>query len=181
MAEKIEKNIEDETELSSDEKESATKTASTFLLKNRFEDVEKNANVFGALMLKFAIATGNLSLMKRTLVFAAEPEKSNLQSFVHVYTATNYAEHFKYIQRIVNEFFKNEIYAYGYNTYNDRGFTDLEIAIYLGKETPNRQSAYQSLERGIDTYLADKEVKRIYNMNFVLKDIKDYPSLEQDQ
>ncbi len=153
----------------------------SMLLKTRFEEVEKNAPVFGKVMLKFAIATGNLSLMKRLISFSAEAEELKLSGFVDVYAATNYAEHFKYIQRIVNGFFKNEIYAYAYNVYDDRGFTDLEVLIYLGKETPNRVEVYKSLEKGINQYLEDKGVKRIYNLGFVLKDIKDYPSLEQDQ
>ncbi|MFV0626406.1 MAG: hypothetical protein ACK5N8_03535 [Alphaproteobacteria bacterium] len=149
------------------------------LLKPKFADIEDSVADFHDVMMKFAIATGNLSLIKRILVYAGQPKFEKLRNFIVVYEEVDYGEHFKNIQKIAHEFFKKEIYAYDYILYDDRGFTDLEIVIYLGKETTNYDAAFNGLENSLDNYFTDKGVKRIHNLGFVLKDIKDRPSLEQ--
>ena len=115
-------------------------------------------------------------LLKKIIAVApAEPLYQALNQFADSYRLNNYEEHFKNIQRIVVETFGREICAYDYNIYTDRGFTDLEVLLYFSNYNMELKKYQTLLETKIDGYFLTSGVKRIYNLSFACRNIKDHP------
>ncbi|MDD4556652.1 MAG: hypothetical protein PHE89_04935 [Alphaproteobacteria bacterium] len=144
------------------------------MLKDKFENIENHNSKFDNVMMKFAISTGNLNLIKRILPHWQGSQKKDLNDLIGAYQVLDYGQHFKITQKIVNEFCKNELYAYDYKLYHDRGFVDLEIVLYVGKETANHQHFIENLNKSIDNYFQQTQNKRVRNQSFEIRDIKSY-------
>lgn len=146
------------------------------LIKPRFEDIASNIETFPLEMIKFAIMTGSTSLLKK---IARQALGNNLLSaidqFADVYQQSHYEEAFKNIQKIVIESFGNTICAYDYNIYTDRGFTDIEISLYFSNYELDLQKHHQLLENKISAFCITSGIKRIHNLSFVCRNIKDHP------
>lgn len=149
---------------------------SMLLIKPHFENLEEDIEVFPLEMIKFALITGSIPLLKKIIAVApAEPLYQALNQFADSYRLNNYEEHFKNIQRIVVETFGGEICAYDYNIYTDRGFTDLEVLLYFSNYNMELKKYQTLLETKIDGYFLTSGVKRIYNLSFACRNIKDHP------
>ena len=149
---------------------------SMLLIKPHFENLEEDIEVFPLEMIKFALITGSIPLLKKIIAVApAEPLYQALNQFADSYRLNNYEEHFKNIQRIVVETFGREICAYDYNIYTDRGFTDLEVLLYFSNYNMELKKYQTLLETKIDGYFLTSGVKRIYNLSFACRNIKDHP------
>ena len=152
---------------------------SMLLIKPHFENLEEDIEVFPLEMIKFALITGSIPLLKKIIAVApAEPLYQALNQFADSYRLNNYEEHFKNIQRIVVETFGREICAYDYNIYTDRGFTDLEVLLYFSNYNMELKKYQTLLETKIDGYFLTSGVKRIYNLSFACRNIKDHRSSE---
>ena len=148
---------------------------SMLLIKPHFENLEEDIEVFPLEMIKFALITGSIPLLKKIIAVApAEPLYQALNQFADSYRLNNYEEHFKNIQRIVVETFGREICAYDYNIYTDRGFTDLEVLLYFSNYNMELKKYQSLLETKIDGYFLTSGVKRIYNLSFACRNIKDH-------
>jgi len=146
------------------------------LIKPRFANPTDNIEIFPLEMIKFALMTGSVNLLKRVCTYRQdETFFANLLQFADVYETNNYEEHFKNIQKIVIENFGEQICAYDYNIYTDRGFTDVEIILYFSNYNTNLDKYKTLLENRIDSYCLTSHAKRIYNLSFELRNIKDHP------
>lgn len=146
------------------------------LIKPHFENLNQDIDVFPLEMIKFALITGSVPLLKKLAVLnPAEPLFAALNQFADAYRINNYEEHFKNIQRIVIDTFGREICAYDYNIYTNRGFTDLEIVLYFSNYNLELKKYQTLLNTKIDGYCLTSGVKRIHNLSFVCRNIKDHP------
>lgn len=147
------------------------------LLKPRFADVAANLPNFSSVMTKFALITGSVPLLQKICQNSGdESVYAALQQFVDTYKFNRYEEHFKNISKIVMENFGSNICAYDYHLYTDRGFTDVEIALYFSNYDVNLPKYKSLLESRIDGYFLTAHAKRIYNLSFVFRSIKDHPN-----
>ncbi len=148
------------------------------LLKRRLENIEDNIKNFALEMLKFAIITGNSKLIKKITQYDYGRTISvALSSFADVYQQNNYDDHFKQIQAITLNLFGKEMCGYDFNVYNDRGFTDLEIIIYFSNYNTEIYKFLPLLESKISGYFLTSGAKRINNLSFAIKHIKNYPTI----
>ncbi len=148
------------------------------LLTPRLNNVEQGMIFFPLEMIRFALMTGNLEALSRIV----QTNRDNLmikalEQFVHTYQHANYAEHFANIQKIAFENFKQEICGYNFNCFVNRGFTDVDIVLYFSNYNFNLQKYKNDIEARINDYCNASKVKRIYNLGFSCKNIKDYPSI----
>ncbi|MDR1694694.1 MAG: hypothetical protein LBR70_05865 [Lactobacillaceae bacterium] len=149
----------------------------SMLLKPRFEAIEHNVAEFFGVMLKFSIITGNINLIDRLLKYTTRHNPVNiLIDFTNVYKRENYTDDYKKIQRIIINNSKDYVCAYDYALYNDRGFTDVEIFIYVSKELSDVDMLYRKIAVEVDNYFLAARKKRIYNLAFTVRKIENHPA-----
>ena len=147
----------------------------SLLLRPYFEKMSLYIGEYGHLFLKYAIAAGLLGVIEKTAVlFPSAGARKALTDFAAVYRCLNYADAFKGIQRSVLDHVKDTLCAYEFNLYTDRGFTDLEILLYVGNETPDYERLREFLNLQVSAVCAAKGVKRLNNLSFVTRPIGEY-------
>lgn len=144
------------------------------LIRPRFEKTAENIKMFPLEMLRFALMTGNAGLIKRVTAEAA-PGKlfQAFSQFAETYQKTDYAVHFPNIARIVRDNVGNLICGYDFNFYTDRGFTDIETLLYFSNYDFNLDKYAMLINSKIDGYCLTSGIKRINNLSFVCRHIKD--------
>ena len=146
----------------------------TVLIRPKFENINDGMKVFPLEMIRYALMIGNASLLKR--IATTNTSNALLQSlnqFADTYIRTQYSTHFANIQKIIADNFGSLICGYDFNSYTDRGFTDIEIVLYFSNYDFNLKKYKMLIDSKIDGYLLSAGAKRIYNLNFVCKNIKD--------
>ena len=147
----------------------------SILLKPYFERMTDNINDYGHLFLKYAIASGQLLVIEKTAsqLLSAGAKKA-LTDFSAVYRYLNYTETFKGIQRRILELVKDTLCSYEFNIYTDRGFTDLEILLYVGNETLDYDKLHEMLEIQVSAVCAAKGSKKLNNLSYSVLPISSY-------
>ena len=147
------------------------------LLKPYFERMTDNINDYGHLFLKYAIASGQVMVLEKVASqLMTVGSKKALTDFTAVYRYLNYTETFRGIQRRVLDMVKNTLCAYEFNIYTDRGFTDLEILLYVGKEILDCNKLKEKLDIQISAVCAAKGTKKLNNLSFTVLPISAYSS-----
>ena len=149
----------------------------SILLKPYFERMTDNINDYGHLFLKYAIASGQVMVLEKVASqLMAVGSKKALTDFTAVYRYLNYTETFRGIQRRVLDMVKDTLCAYEFNIYTDRGFTDLEILLYVGKEILDCNKLKEKLDIQISAVCAAKGTKKLNNLSFTVLPISAYSS-----
>lgn len=150
----------------------------TILIKPRFQNIAENIKIFPLEMIRYALITGNTSLLKKISSAAAnKPLFQALTQFANTYQHAHYDSHFANIQKIVLENIGNVICGYDFNFYTDRGFTDIDIILYFSNYDFNLNQYKMLINNKIDGYCLTAGIKRIHNLNFVFRKIKDHPKI----
>lgn len=130
---------------------------------------------YGHLFLKYAIAAGLLNVIEKTAVLLPSVGvRKALTDFAAVYRHLNYADAFKGIQRSVLDNVRDTLCAYEFNLYTDRGFTDLEILLYVGNETLDCERLREFVDLQASAVCSAKGVKRLNNLSFVIRPVGEY-------
>lgn len=136
------------------------------LLKPRFEQLRENIDYFYPVMLKFALQTGDTSLLQRLGNFPDKPDDDaeELFALVDVYAELDCSSQFKNIQKIILENCLENLCAYEYELYNDRDFPEIEIFIYANLQEPNCEKLQNAIETKIAAYWQTCNRKQLYNI-----------------
>lgn len=152
----------------------------SILLKPRFEKLKENLADFYPVLAKFAILTGSTSLLSRLGDYSEIPAGDELLfELIEEYTASHYSEHFKNIQKIVLEHSAEYLCAYEYNLYDDLGFPELEIVLYVGFEPGFCLKMQQNIENKIEAYWKSSQTEPLYNLQIVVENIHAHPAWEE--
>ncbi len=104
------------------------------LLKPRLENIKENINLFYPSLLKFAIATGNIRLLNLISEYPDLPaEDQVLFDFANAYAENGLTSIYKNIFGLIYENAKDYMCAYEYSLYNDRGFPEIVIDVYVNE------------------------------------------------
>nr|QIM10602.1 hypothetical protein PlAlph_4940 [uncultured Alphaproteobacteria bacterium] len=146
----------------------------TVLIRPRFENLQEGLRFFPLEMLRYALITGKSDLIRR-MTAEAEPNRlfKALNQFAETYQKTKYTSHFSNIARIVLDNVGGLMCGYDFNFYTDRGFTDVEIILYFNNYDFNINKYVQLINSKIDGYCLTSGVKRINNLSFACRHIKD--------
>lgn len=147
----------------------------SILLKPYFEKMAEYINDYGHLFLKYAIASGQIQVLEKVASqLRSSGAKKALTDFTAVYRYLNYAETFKGIQRRILDMVKDTLCSYEFNIYTDRGFTDLEILLYVGKEILDCNKLKENLDIQVSAVCAAKGTKKLNNLCFAVLPISSY-------
>lgn len=150
------------------------------LLKPKFDALKTYLPIFFGQMITYAIMTGNLEFLEKIAIADANFErKKALQEFVNVFKYLSALEHFKTLQKTLLSMIKDVVLSLDFNLYTDRGFTDLEIVVYVGDEVADKLALQNKLEMQISAYCAAKSLPRFNNLSFVVQSIFRHPSLAE--
>ncbi len=142
------------------------------LLKNRMDNMANNFENFYSTILKYSIATGDMFLLEKIVKLSANPsERQKIAEFINVNKNLNYVSHFQNIQKLIYDKTKDFMLSYEFNLYNDRGFTDLEIVLYVNDDTADINQFFENLEMQIISYCATKKINRLNNVCFLVRRI----------
>lgn len=147
------------------------------MVKPRLENLSANMAAFSALFYKFALVTGNLNLLEKLLANSPEDRQFQFSDFVLAYRHANYAVHFNAISKLVLETVRSNLMSIEYNLYFDRGFTDLEMELYLSEPFEEIAAIEAEIDRKIDAYCLSSRIKRINNYAVRVKNIAEHPAL----
>ncbi len=151
----------------------------SILLKPYFEKMSDCINEYSHLFLKYAIASGQIPVIEKTAShLASEAAKKALTDFAAVYRILNYVDTFRSIQRRVLDNVKNTLCSYEFNIYTDRGFTDLEILLYVGNETIDYEKLLSTIDLQTSAVCSAKNVKKLNNLSFAVLPISSYSTPE---
>ena len=153
----------------------------TILLKPKFESLRENLEDFYCVMLKFAVMTGNIPLLERLGEYEQDRDDELLFDFAAVYAAENLTEPFKNLQRLIWEQTSKYLCAYEYSLYDDKGYPELEVEIYVNFDRQYIEKMQTNLEAKIDAYWASSGHQRLDNFVVRVDNIKNHPAwLEED-
>lgn len=154
----------------------------TILLKPRFEHLRENIEDFYSVLAKFAVMTGNISLLKRLEAFPEASEGDELLfEFAALYEEANCQAQFKDIQKLVLEHSADYLCAYEYNLYDDRDFAELEIVLYVNFDDISCLKMQSNIENKIEAYWRSTGKERLYNLSVIVRNIKQHESWIEDE
>lgn len=149
----------------------------TILLKPRFERLRDNIEDFYPALSKFAVMTGNIGLLERLRAFPeVSAEDSLLFGVADTYQDAGCQGQFKDIQKLVLEHSSEYLCAYEYNLYDDRGFPELEVVLYVGFDDLSCLKMQSNIENKIEAYWRSTGRDRLYNLNVLVRNIKQHES-----
>lgn len=148
------------------------------LLKPKFDALNTYLKIFYPQLLKYALIAGNLNYVERIAALDSNlTSKKALQDFVNVFKCLNAVENFKALQQSLLNMVKDVALSCEYNIYTDRGFTDLEIIVYVGAEAGDVQALADKLNMQITAYCIAKGFVRFNNLCYRVCPISEHPSL----
>ncbi len=151
------------------------------LLKPRFERLLENAGYFYPVMIKFALMTGNISLLQRLEAFPDSEDDRLLFELVDVYEEGKFADQFKNIQKLVLENAGNFLCAYEYNLYDDRGFPEIEIELYVNLDNSSCDRLEKVLLTKIDAFWRSTGNEPLNNYTVSVFNIKAHSAWDEEE
>lgn len=150
------------------------------LLKPRFDNIVDSMGHFYEPMLKYAVASGSCFLLEKIAAVAfGKREQKMVADFAAVTRRLDFESHFKGIQAAVYNKVKDVLCSYEFNLYDDRGFTDLEVVLYVDDAAGNADALYQEIDLQGITYCAINKTQRLNNHCFLVRNIHTHPALNQ--
>lgn len=152
------------------------------LLKPRFEQLKDSLEDFYPVLVKFAILTGSITLLNRLSSYSELPVGDELLfDLVEDYTNSHYSDHFKNIQKLVLEHSAEYLCAYEYNLYDDLGFPEMEIVLYVGFEPGFCLKMQQNIENKIEAYWKSSQTEPLYNLQIKVQNIRTHQAWEEPE
>ena len=149
----------------------------SILLKPRFEKLKENADEFYPVLAKFSVMTGNINLLERLSdIPEVYDDDELLFQFADVFRIGVYQEQFKNIQKLILENSADYLCSYEYNLYDDRGFPELEIELYVNFDDNFCSKIEDSLNAKIEAFWISSGRKPLRNISVVVKNIKTHES-----
>lgn len=151
------------------------------LLKPRFERLLENAGYFYPVMIKFTLMTGNISMLQRLEAFPDSEDDRLLFELVDVYEEGKFADQFKNIQKLVLENAGNFLCAYEYNLYDDRGFPEIEIELYVNLDNSSCDRLEKVLLTKIDAFWRSTGNEPLNNYTVSVLNIKAHSAWDEEE
>ena len=148
------------------------------LLKSRFENIDSNINYFSSAMVKCSIASGNHFLLEKVINRALGKKcQHQLSSFIQANKHFNYVDDFQNIQHIIYRMSSEHLMEYDIKVYEDRGFSEIELHIYVDDNIENVDELYKNINLKIESYCNSRGIRRLNNVGFLIKNIQQHPAL----
>jgi len=151
------------------------------LLRPRIENLRDNLDLFYPSLTKFAVMTGNLSLLKRIGEYPDVPEEDEiLFELADIYGEAQYAPVFKGIMKLILENMTEHQCSYEYELYDDRGFPEMMIVIYVNNDKAFCARLEASLEDKISALWTSMGQEQMNNIGVEVVPIQEHEGWNTD-
>ena len=150
------------------------------LLKPRFEKLLENADYFYPVLIKFALMTGNIALLRRMEAFPDSDDDKILFALADVYEEVKFTYQFKNIQKQIIENAGNFLCSYEYNLYDDRDFPEIEIELYTNLDNSSCERLEKVLLTKIDAYWRSTGHEPLNNLTISVMNIKAHSAWNEE-
>ncbi len=145
------------------------------LLKPRFENLRENLDLFYPSLTKFAVMTGNLTLLKRISEYPDLPEEEDiLFELADVYGEAQYASVFKSIMKLILENVSEHQCSYEYELFDDRGFPEMMIVVYVNNDEAFRSRLQTIVEDKISALWTSMGYEQMNNIGVSIAAIQEH-------
>lgn len=147
------------------------------LLSPRIEQLKDNIVFFYPSLVKYAVMTGDIPLLEQLGAFADVTAGDEvLYDFADLYESGNRREHFKNIQKLILEHSREYLSSYEYELYDDRGFPELQIVLYVNYDNQFCSKMQQNITAKINAFWRSCEQEPLNNLSVIVENIRLHPS-----
>ncbi|MBR1605224.1 MAG: hypothetical protein IJ660_03865 [Alphaproteobacteria bacterium] len=140
-------------------------------------DLENNMANYGNLLLKYAIYSGNMTLLERVLIYFPEnKDKIVLQDWIQLNEDYGVTKHIPAILNRIIEKVQDSMLGFSYNLFHDRDFPDIEFIFYVDDSIKNYKETGNLLNMQISTYCAAHKIEDLINLSSVVYPISRHRS-----
>lgn len=147
------------------------------LLSPRIEQLKDNIVFFYPSLVKYAVMTGDIPLLEQLGAFADVTAGDEvLYDFADLYESGNRREHFKNIQKLILEHSREYLSSYEYELYDDRGFPELQIVLYVNYDNQFCSKMQQNITAKINAFWRSCGQEPLNNLSVIVENIRLHPS-----
>lgn len=142
-------------------------------------DFEKSVTTHSFLLLKYAIFSGNMSLLERVVSYLSENEESNiLKEWIQLSEELNANNHIPQIMKQLINNVRNEMLGFSYNLFKDRDIPDIEFVFYVEDSVKNYDDLREKMHFQISAYCAAHKIQDLVNLSVVIYPLSRHPKQE---
>jgi hypothetical protein len=144
------------------------------LLNERLHNIGANLQIFYTPMVKFALLSGNLGLLKTIGEYPnVYQQEAELFDFANHHASTLSERDYKAVLQIVFTQLKNVLCAFDYVMYNDG---QIEFLLYTTEGIEQNADLFKLLEEKFNGYFTSMQEPPLLDLSFKLLNIKLHPS-----
>lgn len=136
-------------------------------------DIENNVEKYHDLFLKYAVFSGNMSLLERVLNFL--PDSGDYQILRYWLMLNNEEKvmgHIQPIMKRLNDNVLDGMLGFEYNLFMDRGFPDVEFVYYVDETITNYNELRDKMNLQISSYCAAHKIIDLLNLSCIVLPIE---------
>lgn len=138
-------------------------------------DLENADENTSKLLLKYAIISGNMTLLARLVQYL--PDNKNTKILEDWLSMSDYLQannHIPNIMKRITDKVKDSVLSFSYKLYSDREFPEVEFIFYVGSEINNHNDLQQRLNMDISSYCASHKIQDLINLSNLILPINRY-------
>lgn len=135
-------------------------------------DLEHNVDIWSDILLKYALVSGNMSLLGKILNYL--PENNPTDILVDWIALCDYMQATNHMPKIMTRIcdkLQDTMLGFSYNLFFDRGFPDIEFVFYVGNEVHNFEDLRDTLHLQISSYCAAHKIDDLVNLSCAIRPI----------
>lgn len=136
-------------------------------------DLEKNISFYDDLLLKYAVMTGNMSLLERTLAYLPQTaENKILSDWIDLNNEAKATNHISVILSRLTDNVRDSMLGCRYKLFSDREFPEVEFIFYVDDTIKNYQSERQKMHVQISSYCTVHKIQDLINLSVAIVPIQ---------
>lgn len=150
------------------------------VLKPLFDDLPAYKDAYYTQLFKYVLLSGNLFYLEKFTLELNHPQtRKALEDLIAMYRYLKVEDQFRQLQQSLQEMYKDVILSCEYNLYTDRGFTDIEFILFIDTKIMDPDKLAERLNMQITAFCIAKNIPRLNNLNYVIRDISEHPLLRR--
>lgn len=141
-------------------------------------ELEESVKVWPDLLFKYAVISGNMTLLERLLSYMPDRREYNiLRDWVGLNEYLHVSSHIPNIMTRLTEKMQDTMLGFSYNLFSDREVPDIEFVFYVDNEVKNYDETREMLNLQISSYCALRKIDDLLNLSTVVYPISRHPRL----
>ena len=132
-------------------------------------DLENSIEKYSGILVKYAMFTGNTSLLERVLSYLPDTEyNQGLHNWIEMNNEEKVMGHIQPIMKRLEENVLEAMMGFRYKVFMTRGFPDIEFLFYVDETITNYTELRETMHLQISAYCAAHKIQDMKNLNVVI-------------